>query len=93
MSTNGHSVSTNAKAIADLRAEIGGAITKIGITLKEEQTKNATIGNRGRIKPLGPADVDSIQDLVLEIDNKLNGYDESTNQKLRVSRYSRNLKR
>ena len=90
---NGNSVSTNAKAIADLRAEIGGAITRIGITLKEEQTKNAIIGNCGKFQPLGPAEVDSIQDLVLEIDNKLNGYDESTNQKLRVSRYSRNLKR
>ena len=35
-----NTVSTNAKAIADLKAEVGDAIAKIDITLKEEQTKD-----------------------------------------------------
>ena len=60
-----NTVSTNAKAIADLKAEVGDAITKIEITLKEEQTKDnsslierltivqdATTSNQGRIESL-----------------------------------------
>ena len=35
-----YTVSTNAKATADLKAEVGDAIAKIDITLKEEQTKD-----------------------------------------------------
>merc|ERR1719513_247736 len=91
-----NTVSTNAKAIADLKAELGDAITKIEITLKEEQTKDnsslidrltivqdATTSNQGRIESLEKAGPESIQNLVLEIDNKLKGYDESASQKLR----------
>merc|ERR1719495_1576074 len=91
-----NTVSTNAKAIADLKAEVGDAITKIEITLKEEQTKgnsslidrltivqDATTSNQGRIESLEKAGPESIQNLVLEIDNKLKGYDESASQKLR----------
>ena len=60
-----NTVSTNAKAIADLKAEVGDAIAKIDITLKEEQTKDnsslierltivqdATTSNQGRIESL-----------------------------------------
>merc|ERR1712013_530805 len=91
-----NTVSTNAKAIADLKAELGDAITKIEITLKEEQTKDnsslidrltivqdATTSNQGRIESLEKAGPESIQNFVLEIDNKLKGYDESASQKLR----------
>merc|ERR1712142_328021 len=91
-----NTVSTNAKAIADLKAEVGDAITKIEITLKEEQTKDnsslidrlnivqdATNTNQGRIESLEKAGPESIQNLVLEIDNKFKGYDESASQKLR----------
>merc|ERR1712013_91904 len=91
-----NTVSTNAKAIADLKAELGDAITKIEITLKEEQTidnsslidrltivQDATTSNQGRIESLEKAGPESIQNLVLEIDNKLKGYDESASQKLR----------
>ena len=58
-----YTVSTNAKATADLKAEVGVAITKIEITLKEEQTKDnsslierltivqdATTSNQGEAK-------------------------------------------
>merc|ERR1711872_1093080 len=89
-------VSTNAKAIADLKAEVEDAITKIEITLKQEQTKDnsslidrlnivqdATNTNQGRIESLEKAGPESIQKLVLEIDNKFKGYDESASQKLR----------
>merc|ERR1712013_307730 len=75
-----NTVSTNAKAIADLKAELGDAITKIEITLKEEQTKDnsslidrltivqdATTSNQGRIESLEKAGPESIQNLVLEI--------------------------
>merc|ERR1712013_700803 len=68
----------------------------MGITLKEEQTKDnsslidrltivqdATTSNQGRIESLEKAGPESIQNLVLEIDNKLKGYDESASQKLR----------
>ena len=64
--------------------------------MKEEQTKDnsslidrltivqdATTSNQGRIEPLEKAGPESIQNLVLEIDNKLKGYDESASQKLR----------
>ena len=60
-----YTVSTNAKATADLKAEVGDAITKIEITLKEEQAKDnsplierltivqdATTSNQGRIESL-----------------------------------------
>merc|ERR1711874_99632 len=89
-------VSTNAIAIADLKSEVGDAIQKLEITMKQEQTKDnsslierlntvqdATTNNQGRIESLEKAGPESIQNLVLEIDNKLKGYDESTSQKLR----------
>ena len=62
-------VSTNAKAIADLKAKVEDTITKIGITLKQVQTKDnsahlnrlnivqdATVSNEGRIESLEKAD-------------------------------------
>merc|ERR1711874_758620 len=76
--------------------EVGDAIQKLEITLKQEQTKDnsslierlntvqdATTNNQGRIETLEKAGPESIQNLVLEIDNKLKGYDEPTSQKLR----------
>merc|ERR1712128_53532 len=89
-------VSTNGKAIADLKSELEDAITKIEITLKQEQTKDnsalldrlnivqdSTTSNEGRIDSLEKAGPEAIKNLVLEIDNKLKGYDESASQKLR----------
>eukprot|EP00090_Calanus_glacialis_P037800 TRINITY_DN6549_c0_g1_i2.p1 TRINITY_DN6549_c0_g1~~TRINITY_DN6549_c0_g1_i2.p1 ORF type:complete len:1555 (-),score=493.26 TRINITY_DN6549_c0_g1_i2:859-4908(-) len=89
-------VSTNAKAIADLKSEVDDAITKIEITLKQEQTKDnsslidrlnivqdATTSNEGRIDSLEKAGPEATKNLVLEIDAKLKGYDESASQKLR----------
>merc|ERR1712106_333704 len=89
-------VSTNAKAIADLKLELEDAITKIEITLKQEQTKDnsalldrlnivqdSTTSNKGRIDSLEKAGPEATKNLVLEIDNKLKGYDESASQKLR----------
>ena len=90
------SVSTNAKAIADLKAEVEDAITKIEITLKQEQTKDnsalldrlnivqdATVSNEGRIESLEKAGPEATKNLILEIDAKLKGYDESASQKLK----------
>merc|ERR1711915_398096 len=89
-------VSTNAKAIADLKAEVEDAITKIEITLKQEQTKDnsalldrlnivqdATVSNEGRIESLEKAGPEATKNLILEIDAKLKGYDESASQKLK----------
>merc|ERR1711872_1203007 len=89
-------VSTNAKAIADLKAEVEDAITKIEITLKQEQTKDnsalldrlnivqdATVSNEGRIESLEEAGPEATKNLILEIDAKLKGYDESASQKLK----------
>merc|ERR1712128_50948 len=89
-------VSTNGKAIADLKSELEDAITKIEITLKQEQTKNnsalldrlnivqdSTTSNEGRIDSLEKAGPEATKNLVLEIDNKLKGYDESASQNLR----------
>merc|ERR1712106_1220750 len=89
-------VSTNGKAIADLKSELEDAITKIEITLKQEQTKDnsalldrlnivqdSTTSNKGRIDSLEKAGPEATKNLVLEIDNKLKGYDESASQKLR----------
>merc|ERR1712123_520739 len=89
-------VSTNGKAIADLKSELEDAITKIEITLKQEQTKDnsalldrlnivqdSTTSNEGRIDSLEKAGPEATKNLVLEIDNKLKGYDESASQKLR----------
>merc|ERR1712228_1019412 len=89
-------VSTNAKAIADLKAEVEDAITKIEITLKQEQTKDnsalldrlnivqdATVSNEGRIESLEKAGPEATKNLILEIDAKLKGYDESGSQKLK----------
>jgi len=89
-------VSTNAKAIADLKSEVNDAITKIEITLKQEQTKDnsdlldklnhvqdATNSNEGRIDSLEKAGPETTKNLVLEIDSKLRGYDDSASQKLR----------
>merc|ERR1712228_122154 len=77
-------VSTNAKAIADLKAEVEDAITKIEITLKQEQTKDnsalldrlnivqdATVSNEGRIESLEKAGPEATKNLILEIDAKL----------------------
>ena len=63
--------------------------------MKEEETKynsslidrptviqDATTCNQGRIVSFEMADIESIQNLVLEIDNQLNGYNESASQKL-----------
>merc|ERR1712106_333404 len=89
-------VSTNAKAIADLKAEVENSITNIEITLKQEQTKDnsalldrlnfvqdTTTSNEGRIDSLEKAGSEATKNLVLEIDAKLKGYDESASQKLR----------
>jgi len=89
-------VSTNAKAIADLKAEVENSITNIEITLKQEQTKDnsalldrlnlvqdTTTSNEGRIDSLEKAGPEATKNLVLEIDAKLKGYDESASQKLR----------
>merc|ERR1712228_709567 len=89
-------VSTNAKAIADLKAEVEDAITKIEITLKQEQTEDnsalldrlnivqdATVSNEGRIESLEKAGPEATKNLILEIDAKLKGYDESGSQKLK----------
>merc|ERR1712106_1293829 len=89
-------VSTNAKAIADLKAEVENSITNIEITLKQEQTKDnsalldrlnivqdSTTSNEGRIDSLEKAGPEATKNLVLEIDAKLKGYDESASQKLR----------
>merc|ERR1711892_334172 len=89
-------VSTNGKAIADLKSELEDAITKIEITLKQEQTKDnsalldrlnivqdSTTSNEGRIDSLEKAGPEATKNLVLEIDNKLKGYDESASKKLR----------
>merc|ERR1712128_274776 len=89
-------VSTNGKAIADLKSELEDAITKIEITLKQEQTKDnsalldrlnlvqdTTTSNEGRIDSLEKAGPEATKNLVLEIDAKLKGYDESASQKLR----------
>merc|ERR1712123_233131 len=89
-------VSTNGKAIADLKSELEDAITKIEITLKQEQTKDnsalldrlnivqdSTTSSEGRIDSLEKAGPEATKNLVLEIDNKLKGYDESASQKLR----------
>merc|ERR1712128_136688 len=89
-------VSTNGKAIADLKSELEDAIKKIEITLKQEQTKDnsdlldrlnivqdSTTSNKGRIDSLEKVGPEATKNLVLEIDNKLKGYDESASQKLR----------
>merc|ERR1712123_459284 len=89
-------VSTNGKAIADLKSELEDAITKIEITLKQEQTKDnsalldrpnivqdSTTSNEGRIDSLEKAGPEATKNLVLEIEAKLKGYDESASQKLR----------
>merc|ERR1712123_319577 len=89
-------VSTNGKAIADLKSELEDTITNIEITLKQEQTKDnsalldrlnlvqdTTTSNEGRIDSLEKAGPEATKNLVLEIDNKLKGYDESASQKLR----------
>merc|ERR1712128_85200 len=60
-------VSTNGKAIADLKSEL----------------EDATTSNEGRIDSLEKAGPEATKNLVLEIDNKLKGYDESAGQKLR----------
>ena len=75
-------VSTNAKAIADLKAEVEDAITKIEITLKQEQTKdnsalldrlnivqNATVSNEGKIESLEKAGPEATKKWIREIDN------------------------
>merc|ERR1719342_680920 len=88
--------SANAKAISDLKSEVEAAITNIEITLKQEQTKDssalierlnavqdATASNEGRIESLEKAAPETTKNLILEIDAKLKGYDESASQKLR----------
>merc|ERR1711892_1123400 len=89
-------VSSYGKAITDLKSELEDAITKIEITLKQEQTKDnsalldrlnivqdSTTSNEGRIDSLEKAGPEATKNLVLEIDNKLKGYDESASQKIR----------
>jgi hypothetical protein len=89
-------VSTNAKAIADLKTEVEDAITKIEITFKQEQTKDnsalldrlnivpdSTASNEGGIDSLVEAGPEVAKDLVLDSDAKLKGYDESASQKLK----------
>jgi len=75
---------------------VEGAITKIEITLKQEQTKDnsalldrlnivpdATVSNEGRIDSLEKAGPEATKNLILEIDAKLRGYDESASQKIK----------
>ena len=103
-------VSTDGKAIADLKSELKDEITKIEITLKQKQTKgnsahldrlNIVQGsttsilnqhlekekslnvNNGRFDSLEKASPENTKNLVLGIDNKLEGCDESASQKLR----------
>ena len=98
-------VSTDGKAIADLKSELEDEITKIEITLKQKQTKgnsahldrlNIVQGsttsilnqhlekekslnvNNGRIDSLEKASPENTKNLVLGIDNKLEGCDEQT---------------
>merc|ERR1711915_116056 len=89
-------VSTNAKAIADLKAEVEDVIAKIESTLKQKRTKDnsalvdrinivqdANVSNEGRIESLEKAGPEATKNLILEIDAKLKGYDESASQKLK----------
>ena len=76
-------------------AEVKDAITKMEITLKQEQTKDnsalldrlnivqdATVSNEGRIESLEKAGPEATKNLILEINAKLKGYNESASQKL-----------
>ena len=76
--------------------EVEGAITKIEITLKQEQTKDnsalldrlnivpdATVSNEGRIDSIEKTGPEATKNLILEIDAKLRGYDESASQKIK----------
>merc|ERR1711936_1279507 len=71
-------VRSNAKAIDALKAEVEESITKLEITFKQEQSKdNSTLIDRLNFVQ------DTTKNLVLEIDAKLKGYDESGSQKIR----------
>ena len=72
------------------------AISKIEITLKQEQTKEnpallgrlnivqgAPVANEGRIESLEKTVPEASKNLILEINAKLKGYDESASQKLK----------
>ena len=89
-------VATNAKAIDALKAEVEESITKLEITFKQEQSKDnsalidrlnivqdTTTSNETRIGSLEKAVPEATKNLVLEIDAKLKGYDESASQKIR----------
>merc|ERR1711970_261756 len=91
-------VATNAKAIDALKADVEGAITKLEITFKQEQSKDnstlidrlnivqdTTTSNESRIGSLEKAVPEATKNLILEIDTKLKGYDELASQKLRES--------
>ena len=86
-------VLTNDKAIADLKAEVEDAITKIGIILKQKQTKdnsapldsinivqNVTVSNEGKIESLKKSGLGDTNNLILKNDAKLKRNDESVRQ-------------
>merc|ERR1711936_32313 len=89
-------VANNTKAIDALKSEVEESITKLEITFKQEQSKDnsalidrlnivqdTTTSNETRIGLLENAVPEATKNLVLEIDAKLKGYDESGSQKIR----------